>query len=80
MRGRGGGGGGGILSGNSPRVTRNLGARGLLKTDLSRRRSAELRSCVKVEVVVLGALSLIVRMVSVDVKPHLKKKKSSAAV
>ena len=34
-----------------------------------------LRSCVKVEVAVLGSPSLIVRTVSVDVKQHLKKKK-----
>ena len=38
------------------------------KATLSLRRTAELRSCVKVEVVVLG--SVIVLMVSVDVKPH----------
>ena len=31
---------------------------------------AELRSCVKVEVAVLGSPSLIVRTVSVDVKQH----------
>ena len=30
----------------------------------------ELRSCVKVEVDVLGSPSLIVLLVSVDVKPH----------
>ena len=36
--------------------------------------SPELRSCVKVEVVVLGSTSLIVLKVSVDVKQHLKKK------
>ena len=30
----------------------------------------ELRSCVKVEVAVLGSRSLIIRMVSVDVKQH----------
>ena len=35
---------------------------------------AELRSCVKVEVVILGSLSLILSMVSVDVKQHFKKK------
>ena len=34
-----------------------------------------LRSCVKVEVAVLGSPSVIVLMVSVDVKQHLKKKK-----
>ena len=34
-----------------------------------------LRSCVKVEVAVLGSPSLIVRTVSVDVKQHFKKKK-----
>ena len=34
---------------------------------------SELRSCVKVEVVVLGSPSLIIPMVSVDVKLHLKK-------
>ena len=33
----------------------------------------ELRSCVKVEVAVLGSPSLVVLMVSVDVKQHLKK-------
>ena len=32
-------------------------------------------SCVKVEVDVLGSPSLTVRMVSVDVKQHLNKKK-----
>ena len=31
---------------------------------------AELRRCVKVEVAVLGSLSLTVRTVSVDVKRH----------
>ena len=31
---------------------------------------SELRSCVKVEVTVLGSLSLTVPMVSVDVKRH----------
>ena len=31
---------------------------------------SELRSCVKVEVAVLGSLSLIVLMISVDVKQH----------
>jgi len=31
---------------------------------------SELRKCVKIEVVVLGSLSLIVCMVSVDVKQH----------
>ena len=34
------------------------------------------QSCVKVEVVVLGFPSLIVLMVSVDVKQHLKQKNS----
>ena len=34
----------------------------------------ELRSCVKVEVAILGSLSLIVHTVSVDEKQHLKKK------
>ena len=34
----------------------------------------ELRSCVKVEVAVLGSPSLMVLMVSVDVKQHLKRK------
>ena len=37
---------------------------------LDTRRRAELRSCVKVEVDVLGSPSLIVLMVSVDVKQH----------
>ena len=32
--------------------------------------ATELRNCVKVEVAVLGSLSLIVLMVSVDVKLH----------
>ena len=32
--------------------------------------TAKFRSCVKVEVAVLGSLSLIVLMVSVDVKQH----------
>ena len=35
-----------------------------------RRQTSELRSCVKVEVIVLGSPSLIVLMVSVDVKQH----------
>ena len=38
---------------------------------------SELRSCVKVEVDVLGSPSIIVLMVSVDVKQHLKKKKKT---
>ena len=33
-------------------------------------RTSELRTCVKVEVAVLGSLSLIVLMASVDVKRH----------
>ena len=37
-------------------------------------RSSEFKGCVKVEVAVLGSLSLIVFMVSVDVNQHLKKK------
>ena len=37
------------------------------KTDLT---DSELRSCVKVEVAVLGSPSLIVLMVSVDIKPQ----------
>ena len=37
---------------------------------------SDLRSCGKVEVDVLGSTSLIVIMVSVDVKQHLKKKKT----
>ena len=41
------------------------------------RMSSTLRSCVKVEVNVLGSLSLIVLMVSVDLKQYLKKKKMS---
>ena len=49
-----------------------------------KRRFSELRSCVKVEVAVLGFPSLIILMVcSVDVKQHLKKKtlkQSSGAV
>ena len=36
--------------------------------------SQELRSCVKVDVDVLGSPSLIVRTVSVDTRQHLKKK------
>ena len=35
----------------------------------------ERESCVKVEVDVLGSPSLIVHLVSVDVKQHLRKKK-----
>ena len=31
---------------------------------------SEFRSCVKVEVAILGSLSLIVLMVSVDIKQH----------
>ena len=38
----------------------------------------ELRSCVKVEVAVLGSPSLIVLMVSMDVKQHLKLQSSGA--
>ena len=38
------------------------------KVTLNLRRAAELRSCVKVEVAVLGSPSLIVLMVSVDIK------------
>ena len=34
------------------------------------KRESELRSCVKVEVAVLGSPSLIVLVVSVDVKQH----------
>ena len=40
------------------------------KAPLNLRRAADLRSCVKVEVAVLGSPSLIVLMVSVDVKQH----------
>ena len=40
---------------------------------------SELRSCVKVEVDVLGFPSLIVRTVSVDLKHHLKKKTSDSS-
>ena len=40
----------------------------------------EFRSCVKVEVAVLGPLSLTVLMVPVDVKRHLKKKKTVVIV
>ena len=36
---------------------------------------SEPRSCVKVEVAVLGSPSLIVLMVSVDVNQHLKESK-----
>ena len=42
-------------------------------TILSTLHSAELSSCVKVEVAVLGSPSLIVLTVSMDVKQHLKK-------
>ena len=38
--------------------------------ELSRARARELRSCVKVEVAVLGSPSLVVRTVCVDVKQH----------
>ena len=42
---------------------------------------SELRSCVKEDVDVLGSPSLIVLLVSVDVKQHLKKfRQSSGAV
>ena len=50
---------------NLTELVRNLGA---IAKQLS-----ELRSCVKVKVVVLGPPSLIVLMVSVDVKQHLTK-------
>ena len=36
--------------------------------------TTELRSCVKVEVAVLGSLSLISLMVSVDIKQHWNEK------
>ena len=36
----------------------------------SRQLRSELKGCVKVEVAVLGSLSLIVRTVSVDLKQH----------
>ena len=39
--------------------------------------TSELRSCVKVEVDVLGSPSLIVSTVSMKVKQHLKKKKKT---
>ena len=38
---------------------------------------AELRSCVKVKVAILGPLSLTVLMVSMDIKQHLMKKRSN---
>ena len=44
-----------------------------MKRQLSTSRTLELRSCVKVEVAVLGSPSLIVLTVSVDVIQHLKK-------
>ena len=37
---------------------------------------SEIRSCVKVEMAILGSPSPIILMVSVDVKQHLKKKKT----
>ena len=40
----------------------------------------ELRSCVKLEVDVLGSPSPICLMVSVDIKQHLKKKNSKTAL
>ena len=42
------------------------------------RSESELRSCVKVEVAVVGSPFITVLMVSVDVKHHLKKKEVSA--
>ena len=41
---------------------------------------SELRSCVKVEVAVLGSPPLTVLMVSVDVKQHFKKTKQAVKV
>ena len=41
--------------------------------------TSELMSCVKVKVAVLGSPSLIVLMVSVDLKQHLKKKKKTVS-
>ena len=41
-----------------------------------KKKRAELRSCIKAEVAVLGSPSQIVLMVSVDVKQQKKKKKT----
>ena len=48
---------------------------GLLTSPTCLNLSSELRSCVKLEMDVHGYPFLIVRMVSVDIKQHLKKKK-----
>ena len=45
----------------------------LYKRELVHISNSELRSCVKVEVAVLGFLSLTIFIASVDVKQHLKK-------
>ena len=42
--------------------------------------ASELRSCVKVEVAVLGSPSLIIRTVSVDVKQHSTNATASGSV
>ena len=46
----------------------------MLKLDTIRKRKSELRSCVKVEVAVLSSPSLIILMVSVDVKHERRSK------
>ena len=52
------------LSRTTADIRMNYKAKGLLCN------KTELRGCVKVEVAVLGSLSLIIFMVSVDVKQH----------
>ena len=49
-----------------------------MKQHLKKLESSELMSCVKVEVDVLGSVSLTARTVSVNVKQHLKKKLESS--
>ena len=51
-----------------------------IKGERRGKRSTEFRSCVKVEVDVLGSPSVIVIMVSVDVKQYLKTKQTKSNV
>ena len=47
----------------------------VLKLDTIRKRKSEPKSCVKVEVTVLGSPSLIILMVSADVQQHERRSK-----
>ena len=66
-----GGGRPGVLVSNSPYGF--FGLKAAFEEEM-KTQTSELRSCVKVEVDVLGSSSLIVLMVSLDLKQHLKKK------